>query len=102
MSTYVLSSYNGGKTLYPNRTLNTAEYVKDTYEWSLIEYLKNDEKGNTNRYYRLHSNKPRTFSDFMSYDIMCPKCGQRMHPVSNAFDYHDLALYTCHCCNKGR
>lgn len=102
MSVYVLNSYKGGKTLYPSLTLNTEEYVKDTYSWSLTEHLKDDERGNTNRYYRLHSKKPRTFSDYMSYDIMCPKCGQRMHPVSNAFDYNDLALYTCHSCNKKR
>ena len=102
MSTYRLSSHNSGKTLYPHFTLNTDEYVKNTYEWSLTEHLKNDENGNTNHYYRLHSNKPKKFSDFMSYDIMCPKCGQRMHPVSNAFDYYDLALYTCFNCNKKR
>ena len=53
MSTYVLSSHNGSKTLYPNHTFNTAEYVKDTYEWSLTEHLKNDEKGNTNQKKRL-------------------------------------------------
>ncbi len=100
MSAYILNTYKNGKTLYPTETLNTIEAIKGTHSWSLSSHYKTFDDGKMHTCYRLHSNKPRTFADFMSYDIICPKCGQRMQPVAGPFDYYDLALYTCSHCNK--
>ena len=100
MSAYILNTYKNGKTLYPTATLNTIEAIKHSHSWSLSSHYKTSDDGKTYTCYRLHSDTPRTYSDFMSYDVICPKCGQRMHPVAVPYDYHDLGLYTCSHCNK--
>ena len=75
MSAYILNTYKNGKTLYPTATLNTIEAIKHTHSWSLSSHYKTFDDGKTYTCYRLHSDTPRTYSDFMSYDVICPKCG---------------------------
>lgn len=101
MSVYGLSTYTKeGETLYPHDTTYTDEYASRMCNWCLTDHLYRDEDGNVRCNYRMHSNKPRTFVDFMAYDIICPKCGQRMQLIANALNNHDLALYSCRNCNK--
>ena len=100
MSAYILNTYKNGNTLYPTETLNTIESIKSEHTWTLSRHFETSDNGETYACYRLHSSKPRTFADFMAYDIICPKCGQRMNPIAGPLDYHDLGLYTCKHCNK--
>lgn len=100
MSAYILNTYKNGNTLYPTETLNTIESIKSEHTWTLSRHFETSDNGKIYAYYRLHSSKPRTFADFMAYDIICPKCGQRMNPIGGPLDYHDLGLYTCKHCNK--
>lgn len=100
MSAYILNTYKNGNTLYPTETLNTIESIKSEHTWTLSRHFETSDNGENYACYRLHSDKPRTFADFMAYDIICPKCGQRMNPIAGPLDYHDLGLYTCNHCNK--
>lgn len=100
MSVFPLHTFNNGTTLYPSASYYTEEYAKHMCSWYLTDYLYKDENGSIYTAYRLHSSEPRTFADYMAYDIICPKCGQRMQPIGNALNYHDLALYSCRNCNK--
>lgn len=101
MAIYALSPYTkAGKTLFPHNTYYTDDYARSHCPWYLTDHVYKDESGKVCRVYRLHSHEPRTFADFMAYDIICPECGQRMQPIENALNYHDLALYACRNCNK--
>lgn len=101
MAVYPLTPFKKGcNTLYPHTSFYSEEYARQICGWYLTDHFTNDESGNIQVRYRLHSSKPRVFSDFMTKDIMCPKCGHRMHPVANAIDHYDLALYACQHCDK--
>ena len=90
----------GSKTLNPHSSFYTKESAQRMCSWYLESHLTKDANGKLYNHYRLHSTEPRTFADFMAYDINCPKCGKRMHPVANALDHYTLAMYTCSHCNK--
>ena len=100
MAVYPLTPFKkGSNTLNPHSSYYTEEYAQNLCGWYLTDQISRNKDGEVQVRYRLHSNKPRTFSDFMTKDIMCPKCGQRMHPVASAIDHYDLALYACHHCD---
>ena len=101
MAVYPLTPYKkGSNTMYPHSSTYTEEYAQRICGWYLTDHISRDKQNNIQVRYRLHSCNPRTFSDFMTKDIMCPKCGQKMHPVASAIDHYDLALYACHHCDK--
>ena len=101
MSVYPLHPYcEGGKSLQPSSCSYTEEYAKRVCTWYLTDHICPNEHGKYNHAYRLHSHDPRTFADFMQYDIMCPRCNQRLRPIQNALDYHELALYACPNCDS--
>lgn len=101
MSVYPLHPYSkGGTTLYPSSCYYTEEYAQRVCAWHLTDQITTNERGKHTFVYRLHSHEPRTFADFMQYDIMCPWCNQRLRPIQNALDYHELALYACPNCDK--
>ena len=87
--------------LVPQHSSYSEEYASRMCSWYLTDHLYRDEDGVVSSNYRLHSNKHRSFADFMQYDVMCPKChNHRLRPIQNAINSHDLALYTCSKCNK--
>lgn len=90
----------GSKNLIPHSCSYTEEAADRLCSWYLKSHYSGDEHGKVTVNYRLHSHEPRTFADYMAYDITCPKCGSRMHPVADAVDYHTLAMYACGHCNK--
>lgn len=101
MAVYPLSPYcKGGSSLYPHNSYYTEEYAQRTCSWYLTDNIYRDDYGRLKRNYRLHSSKPRTFADFMQYDIHCPVCSKRLRPVQNALNHYDLALYACPNCDK--
>ena len=101
MSVYPLHKHHkGGTSLHPQTSFYSEDYAQRMCSWYLTDHLYKDERGKVRKNYRLHSNKPRTFAEYMAYDIICPKCGHRMQPIENATSYHDLALYSCRNCNK--
>ena len=87
-------------SLVPQHSSYSEEYASRMCSWYLTDHLYRDEDGVVRSNYRLHSNKHRSFADFMQYDVECPKCHQRLRPIQNALNSHDLALYTCPKCNK--
>ena len=88
-------------SLVPQHSSYSEEYSSRMCSWYLTDHLYRDEDGVVRSNYRLHSNKHRSFADFMQYDVMCPKChNHRLRPIQNAINSHDLALYTCPKCNK--
>lgn len=103
MAVYPLHTNNEkSKTMFPSSSLYSEEYAQRVCSWYLTDQWTRDDKGKYTHAYRLHSSEPRTFADFMQYDIECPCCHQRLRPVQNALNYHDLALYACPNCNKKR
>ena len=101
MAVYPLHTYNKkSTTLFPNSSFYTEECAQRLCSWYLTDHLAKDDRGNNVFTYRLHSHEPRSFADFMQYDIECPRCRHRLRPVQNALNYHDLALYTCPKCNE--
>lgn len=103
MELFPLSPYKKGSfTLYPQSSSYSDEYASRMCPWYLTNHIYEDERGNLQHCYRLHSNEPRAFAEFMAYDIMCPKCRQRMHPIGNALNHYDLALYSCRNCTTNK
>lgn len=101
MSVYPLHKNHKESTiLYPQSSYYSEDYAQRMCSWYLTSHLDRAEHGKVHTTYRLHSSEPRTFAEYMAYDIVCPKCGQRMQPIDNALNYHDLALYSCRHCDK--
>jgi hypothetical protein len=100
MAVYPLNTYKNGFILYPQKSSYSEEYAERMCRWYLTDHIVKDEHGKLFSRYRLHSNKPRTFTDYMAYDIICPVCHQRMQPIQEAISYHDLALYACRKCDN--
>ena len=101
MSIYPLAPFKkGSHNLIPHSSFYTEEAADRLCNWYLKAHYSRDEHGKVVVNYRLHSHEPRTFADYMAYDINCPKCGNRMHPVADAVDYRTLAMYSCSHCNK--
>ena len=101
MAVFPLHTYNKeGTTLYPQSSSYSEEYAGRMCSWYLTDHISKDTHGKLHKHYRLHSCKERTFADYMGYDIICPNCGGRLHPIENAQNYHDLALYACRNCEK--
>ncbi len=101
MAIYPLNTYcKGGKVLFPHSSSYTEEYAQRVCAWYLTDSVYRDDHGRLKNTYRLRSCKPRTFADFMQYDIQCPRCNQRLRPVQNALNHHDLALYVCPNCDS--
>ncbi len=101
MAVYPLNKFNKkGNILYPHASSYSEEYAKGMCKWYLTDHHYRDEHGRFRTTYQLHSNEPQRFSDYMVNDIMCPKCGSRMHPYAAAENNHDLAHYFCQNCHK--
>ena len=90
----------GGKYLICGSTLNTDEYVRETYSLSLNEYLVNDGHNNYIRRYRLYSRDPMSVEDSMEYDIECPHCHSVLRICGETIDSHNHGLYKCRACEK--
>lgn len=88
------------QSLVPQNSFYSDEHAAKMCSWYLTDHPVKDEHGCVQQTYRLHSCKHRSFADFMQYDVECPKCHQRLRPIQNALNSHDLALYTCTKCNK--
>lgn len=88
------------QSLVPQNSYYSEEYAAKACFWYLTDHPVKDENGRIQQTYRLHSCKHRSFADFMQYDVVCPKCHQRLRPIQNAISSHDLALYACPKCNK--
>ena len=88
------------QSLVPQNSYYSEEYAAKAYSWYLTDHPVKDENGRIQQTYRLHSCKHRSFADFMQYDVVCPKCHQRLRPIQNAINSHDLALYACPKCYK--
>lgn len=98
MAVYPL--HTEGKNLVPQNSYYSEEYAARMCSWYITDHPVKDERGRVRMLYRLHSCHDRSFADFMQYDVRCPKCNERLRPVQNAINTHDLALYACPKCNK--
>ena len=78
---------------------NTPEFVMDNYEMSLAEHRITNDRGRSERRYRLHSRDPRRFEDTLEYDIACPRCGNTLRLCGRPVDYYDHGLYRCPVCD---
>lgn len=98
MANYLLHTYQkGGTTLFPSTTLQTqpqsAYYLSDS-----LERLPN---GSVMCYYRLHTRDYHTLEDTFQFDILCPKCKQRLKPYNIQSDGYTHSWYHCPNCKKG-
>ena len=86
--------------LRPCETMISKECAEDYFDLYLSEEFYKDENKKEQRGYRLHSRNMKGVWDYFAKDILCPKCGERMHAVGTAESFHKLALYACDNCNK--
>lgn len=101
MSVYTLHPYKkGGNYLMPGATMNTEEYVRDTYSLSLVESLVEDEDGDTVHRYRLYSKDYMRFTDTLDYDIGCPRCQSSLRLCGLPVDANTHGLYKCRACDE--
>ena len=100
MAVFPLHNHNNGDILYPQNSFYSEECASRICSWYLTDHLYKNDKGKVKSAYRLHSCKPRTFADYMKFEVACPKCKHRMYPIQDALNYHDLALYFCKHCDK--
>jgi len=104
MKTYPLFAFkSGGRYLTAGSTSSTDEYIRETNELSLIEYLVDEGFGKTARRYRLFTRTPMSFADSLEYDIACPHCSSQLRLCGNQIDSTTHGLYKCrHCDEEGR
>ena len=69
MAVYPL--HTEGRSLVPQDSSYSEEYASRMCRWYLTDHIYRDEDGRVSSNYRLHSNKHRSFADFMQYDVMC-------------------------------
>lgn len=101
MAVYSLhTDHKDSSVLCPKTSFYSEEYARSACSWYLTDHISKDAHGKIHKYYRLHSSKERTFADYMGYDVICPDCGGRLHPIESARNHHDLALYACWNCEK--
>ena len=78
-----------GNTKYSMRTWNTEEFISKIFDFYLT-----DEAGHR---YRLHAKNAHFTDDFLTYDILCPKCNRVMRCIGGPKTLHELGLYECKC-----
>lgn len=100
MKAYGLIPSSGGRKASSVSGCNTAEFVMDNYKMSLAEYWTTNEKGKSERRYRLHTREPERFEDTLEYDIACPRCGNKLRLCGRPVDHYDHGLYRCPVCNR--
>ena len=84
--------------LTPQNTYYSEEYCARICDLYLTDQLHRNEKGNMQKYYRLHAKHDHTPEMALAYEIKCPKCGQIMKHVTRQNRFTELGLYTCkHC-----
>lgn len=103
MKTYPLYPFKkNGRFLQPGNSANTDEYIRDTNEFSLIEFLIDEGLGKISRRYRLYTRNDMSLSDSLEYDISCPHCGSSLRVCGNQIDSNTHALYKCRHCDEER
>lgn len=92
------------KMLYPTSTWYSDEYCRDHCRMYLsTEYVEDDWSHKLHKYYRLHSSEPHTIDMSLGYEIQCPECKRhKMRQMGRSLNAHDLGLYYCPECDKGR
>lgn len=100
MAAYGLTIPKTGRYIHPSHTGNTAEYVKEHYEMSLVDHLVSNGSGNCVHRYRLHTRRASRFEDTLEYDIACPRCSSMLRICGKPLDYYDHGLYKCPVCDK--
>ena len=100
MNAYPLIVPEKGKYLAPVSTSNTADYVKETRDMSLIEHVVDDGNGHHKHRYRLHTKEPTRFEDTLEYDIGCPQCTSQLRLCGRPLDAYDHGLYKCPVCDN--
>jgi len=100
MNAYPLIVPEKGKYLAPVSTSNTADYVRETRDMSLIEHVVDDGNGHHKYRYRLHTKEPTRFEDTLEYDIGCPRCTSQLRFCGRPLDAYDHGLYKCPVCDK--
>ena len=100
MNAYPLIVPEKGKYLAPVSTSNTADYVKETRDMSLLEHVVDDGNGHHKYRYRLLTKEPTRFEDTLEYDIGCPRCTSQLRLCGRPLDAYDHGLYKCPVCDK--
>ena len=100
MKAYGLPTPSNGRFIHPAATGNTAEFVMDTHDMSLVEHLVSDGNGGFNHRYRLHTRFAARFEDTLEYDIGCPRCNGMLRLCGRPLDRYDHGLYKCPVCDK--
>ncbi|MCR4655954.1 MAG: hypothetical protein K5770_06985 [Lachnospiraceae bacterium] len=88
--------YNTGQGYY------TEECARSLHRLYLQDEFARNEKGRTVRYFRLNAVDDHTQEMALSYEIYCPKCGNRLKQIGRQLSFNKLGLYACPCCNKTR
>lgn len=89
-----------GSLLYPQSSSYSEDLARKICSWYLTDQFYRDAGGKPRKGYRLHSNQPRSFNEYMGYDILCPKCHGRLRPIGSALSDQDLPLYNCKKCGN--
>lgn len=100
MKAYALYVPPKGKHLTPKDGLNTAEFVLENNDMSLVEHCVEAGYGQYKYRYRLHSQHPVRFEDTLEYDIACPRCHTCLRLCGRPLDAYDHGLYKCPTCDK--
>lgn len=83
---------HGSRIMSPQNTSYSESYAQ-----RMCDYYLTDELGGR---YRLHSCEDRFPEQFLPLTILCPKCGERLTPISRAINRRDLLLYECDKCSS--
>lgn len=85
----IRSTGKSGNTKYPMLTWNTEEFIRKGFDFYLT-----DETGHR---YRLHAKEAHFTDDFLTYDVLCPRCYSAMRCIGGPKTLHELGLYECRC-----
>lgn len=85
--------------LTPQKSYCSDEYCKKMRRLYLSDEVHRNEKGNMQKYYRLHAAHEHTLDQALAYEIKCPSCGNIMKQVAHQNSSTELGLYTCKHCN---
>ncbi len=100
MKAYGLYVPREGKYLAPTNSANTAEFILENNEMSLVERCIEEGYGRYKYRYRLHTKYPALYEDTLEYDIACPRCRTHLRLCGRPIDSYDHGLYKCPACDK--
>ena len=97
---YPLRGQAKGNCLTPSNSYYSEEYAQRMCDLYLSDEIAKNEKGRTQRFFRLHAMRSHTQEKALAYDIKCPKCNGSLKQISRQISLNELGLYTCPACNR--